>query len=110
MCFDLKDYFKEDLEEEGERRYVCDWFGFRSLTGSQDSGPTGLSKRRKLMITYDVPSNSILVANASPSQLAEIEQLIEAFDKPARTDSVEIRDTAADQDSILACHRSLRRP
>jgi type II secretory pathway component GspD/PulD (secretin) len=47
-----------------------------------------------LMITYDVPSRSILVANASPSQLAEVEQLIKEFDKPARTDSVEIRQTA----------------
>ena len=47
------------------------------------------------MITYDRPSNSILVANASATQLAEIQQLIEQFDKPARTDSVEIRQTAA---------------
>jgi type II secretory pathway component GspD/PulD (secretin) len=47
------------------------------------------------MITYDVPSNSILVANASPSQLQEIEQLIAEFDQPAPTDSVELRNTAA---------------
>src|SRR5205807_3341237 len=39
------------------------------------------------------PSNSILVANASPSQLAEIEQLIHEFDKPAPANSVEQRTT-----------------
>jgi type II secretory pathway component GspD/PulD (secretin) len=93
MYFDLQDYFEEDLKDESGG-YVRDWFGFRVPTGSQDKS-TGLSKRRKLMITYDKPSNSILVSNASPSQLEEIEQLVETFDKPAPKDSMEIRDTAA---------------
>jgi type II secretory pathway component GspD/PulD (secretin) len=94
MYYDLIDYFAEDLKEE-EGGWTRDWFGFRVPTGGQDKGPSGLSQRRKLMITYDVPSNSILVANASPRQLAEIEQLIHEFDRPAPTDSVEIRETAA---------------
>jgi type II secretory pathway component GspD/PulD (secretin) len=93
MYLDLKDYFEEDLKDESGG-YIRDWFGFRVPTGSQDKS-TGLSKPRKLMITYDEPSNSVLVSNASPSQLAEIEQLIETFDKPAPKDSMEIRDTAA---------------
>ena len=57
------------------------------------------------MITYDRPSNSILVANASATQLAEIQQLIEQFDKPARSDSVEIRANGGDQNSVLAALR-----
>jgi type II secretory pathway component GspD/PulD (secretin) len=94
MYYDLTDYFADDLKEE-EGGWTRDWFGFRVPTGGEDKGPGGLSKRRKLMITYDVPSNSILVANASPRQLAEIEQLIHEFDRPAPSDSVEIRETAA---------------
>jgi type II secretory pathway component GspD/PulD (secretin) len=91
MWYDLTDYFKEDLEKEDDNGFDDWWWGYRSR--NQEKGPTGLAKRRKLMITWDVPSNSILVANASPSQLSEIEQLIETFDRPPRNDSVEIRDT-----------------
>ena len=95
MWYDLTDFFKEDLEGKSEG-FIRDWNGFMVPTGggSKDTG-TGLSKRRKLMITYDRPSNSILVANASATQLAEIQQLIEQFDKPSGTDSVEVRQTAA---------------
>jgi hypothetical protein len=95
MWYDLTDFFKEDLEDKSQG-FVRDWNGFMVPTGGgqKDTG-TGLSKRRKLMITYDRPSNSILVANASATQLSEIQQLIEQFDKPSGTDSVEVRQTAA---------------
>jgi type II secretory pathway component GspD/PulD (secretin) len=52
-----------------------------------------LSKRRKLQLIWDPPSNSILVANASPSQLYEIEQLIKEYDQPASADSTKTRVT-----------------
>jgi type II secretory pathway component GspD/PulD (secretin) len=94
MYWDLTDYFADDLKEESSG-YTRDWYGFMIPKGNQGKTATGLAKRRKLMITYDVPSNSILVANASASQLAEIEQLIAEFDRPAPTDSVEVRQTAA---------------
>ncbi len=94
MWYDLTDFFKDDLEGKSGN-YIRDWNGFLVPTGSQKESGSGLSKRRKLMITYDRPSNSILVANASATQLAEIQQLIEQFDKPTRSDSVEIRQTAA---------------
>jgi hypothetical protein len=90
MYWDLKDYFADDLEEEDSGNYGY-WYRPRETK----SKPSGLSKPRKLMITYDVPSNSILVSNASPSQTLEIKQLIEEFDQPPRTDSVEIRQTEA---------------
>ncbi len=94
MYWDLADYFAEDLQAEDDGNDFFSWYWGRGSSSNQSSS-IGLSKRRKLMITYDVPSNSILVANASPSQLVEIEQLIEEFDRPARSDSVEIRETAA---------------
>ena len=93
MYLDLKDFLAEDLKDESGG-YTRDWFGFPIQKGDKTKTGSGLSKRKKLMLTYDVPSKSILVANASASQLAEIEQLIKEFDKPARTDSVEIRMTA----------------
>jgi type II secretory pathway component GspD/PulD (secretin) len=94
IWFDLTDYFKEDLEADSETTYDYFWYPPRPRSAKKDC-EVSLSKRRKLMITYDRPSNSILVANASPSQLAEIQQLIDQFDQPSNKDSVEIRQTAA---------------
>lgn len=95
MWYDLTDFFEDELKSKSGEM-IRDWNGFLIPTGNdKDKAGTGLSKRRKLMITYDRPSNSILVANASNTQLAEIQQLIEQFDKPAKSDSVEIRQTAA---------------
>jgi type II secretory pathway component GspD/PulD (secretin) len=95
MWYDLTDFFEDELKSKSGEM-IRDWNGFLIPTGNdKDKSGTGLSKRRKLMITYDRPSNSILVANASNTQLAEIQQLIEQFDKPAKSDSVEIRQTAA---------------
>lgn len=92
MYWNLTDYYKEELEDE-TGGYVRDWWGFRVPTGSKDTA-AGLARRRKLQIIYDTPSNTILVANASPSQLHEIEQLIEEYDRPAPSDSLSTRRTA----------------
>jgi type II secretory pathway component GspD/PulD (secretin) len=94
MYWDLKDYFKDDLETKETNNDSYPWYWDYRPRSTEDKGGPSLSKRRKLMITYDPPSNSILVANASVSQLAEIEQLIAEFDKPTRSDSVEMRQTA----------------
>jgi len=93
MFWNLTDFFKEELEEDTSG-YIRDWWGFRVPAGSKDTA-TGLAKRRKLQIIYDTPSNTILVANASPSQLREIEQLIAEYDRPAPADSIKTRRTAA---------------
>jgi hypothetical protein len=94
MYWDLKDYFAQDLEADTETTYDY-WYYPPRPRSTKNKGATGLSARRKLMITYDVPSNSILVANASASQMAEIQQLIAEFDRPTRSDSVEKRETQA---------------
>ena len=91
MYYNLKDLFKEELEGEEDGNDFYDWYyGFRPQN-NKEKGPSGLSKRRKLMITYDPASNTILVANASPSQLGEIEALIAEYDKPVPADSVRTR-------------------
>jgi type II secretory pathway component GspD/PulD (secretin) len=52
-----------------------------------------LSKRPKLRLIWDPASDSILVANASPSQLAEIERLIKEYDQPQPDDAATERVT-----------------
>jgi type II secretory pathway component GspD/PulD (secretin) len=93
MWWDLQDFFKEDLEAKDKKDEFYSWW-WGGSPSSNDKGPTGMAKRKKLMISYDTPSNSIFVANASPSQLTEVEQLIQQFDRPTRKDSVELRQTA----------------
>ena len=88
----LKDYFKEDLESKGESEFQGWFFGPRFGKNEDKTGPT-LSKRKKLMLTWDPQSNSILAANGTANQMAEIDQLVAEFDKPARSDSVEKRTT-----------------
>jgi type II secretory pathway component GspD/PulD (secretin) len=93
MYLNLKDLFQEELEgENGGDDFSSFFWGFPPR--NRDKQATGLSKRRKLMITWDTGSNTILVANASPTQLREIEALIKEYDKPAPADSVRTRRTA----------------
>jgi type II secretory pathway component GspD/PulD (secretin) len=94
MWLTLTNYFKEDMDKKEKNNDFSDWwFGYRPRSDDNKGGATGLAKRHKLLIDYDPPSNTILVANASASQTAEVEQLIKEYDKPARSDSVEKRAT-----------------
>ena len=94
MWYDLQDYFKDDLQGETDTSFNDFWWPPRQKN-TPKKGEPGLGKRRKLMITYDRPSNTILVSNASANQLSDIADLIKEFDKAAPVDSVEIRQTAA---------------
>jgi len=88
----LKDFFKDDLDAKGDNEFMGFFFGPRFGKSDDKTGPT-LSKRKKLMLTWDPGSNSIIAANASASQMAEIEQLIAEFDRQAPNDSAEKRRT-----------------
>jgi type II secretory pathway component GspD/PulD (secretin) len=90
MYWNLSDYFAEELS--GEKEYVHDWWGLPVEIGDKPEG-SGLSRRKKLQIIYDTPSNTILVANASARQLWEVEQLIDEYDRPAPADSIKSRRT-----------------
>ncbi|MEX2315939.1 MAG: hypothetical protein WD669_02235 [Pirellulales bacterium] len=87
MWWNLNDVYKEELKEDTQT--IMDIYGRYQRTPKE--GGTGLARRPKLMITYDPPTNSILVANASTAQLHEIGQLIEDFDKPTPTGLVRAR-------------------
>jgi type II secretory pathway component GspD/PulD (secretin) len=71
---------------------VYDFWGDPVEVGEKPQG-SGLSRKKKLQIIYDTPSNTILVANASARQLQEVEQLIAEYDKPAPADSIKARRT-----------------
>ncbi|MGL4514349.1 MAG: secretin N-terminal domain-containing protein [Lacipirellulaceae bacterium] len=89
----LTDYFEEELAgDEGEQ--IVDWWG--RLRGSQPKDKSvRLSKRRKLRFLYDEASNTVMVSNASPTQIVEVERLIELWDRPLADDVVVPRRTEA---------------
>jgi type II secretory pathway component GspD/PulD (secretin) len=90
MLWNLQDVYEEELKGDGET--IRDWYGRNVQVGPE--GGSGLAKRRKLMITYDGPSNCILVANATNAQLYEIDQLIKELDIPSPEALVRARVTA----------------
>jgi type II secretory pathway component GspD/PulD (secretin) len=93
VSLNLEEYFADELEAESDDGFRDWYFGFDSR--SSEETPLGLSRRRKLRIIYDTPSNSILVAGASQSQLQEIRQLIAEYDRPVTVDSIKARRTEA---------------
>jgi type II secretory pathway component GspD/PulD (secretin) len=88
MWWNLRDMYEEELKEESET--VRDWYGRPIQTAGRNIG-SGLAKKPKLMITWDPPTNSILVSNASPAQLQEMEELIAEFDKPTPESKIKAR-------------------
>lgn len=92
MYLTLYDYFEEEIE--GEQDVLRDYWGDPIGTVDKPMG-SGLGRRKKLMITWDTASNTILAANANPRQLWEIKELIKEYDKPAPSDSIKSRRTAA---------------
>jgi len=92
MYLTLYNYFEPEIK--GEQEVLRTYWG--EPVGSVDKASgTGLGRRKKLMIDYDPASNTILVANASPQQLWEVEELIKEYDLPAPADSIKARRTAA---------------
>ncbi|MCG8448557.1 MAG: hypothetical protein MI725_03130, partial [Pirellulales bacterium] len=92
----LEEYFADEIGEDGES--ILDWWG-RRVDTKPKQGPITLGKRPPLRFVYDPRSNTVVVANASPSQLEVIKQLIEIYDAPPeaqeyparRTETVKIR-------------------
>jgi hypothetical protein len=92
MYLTLYDYFEPEIK--GEQDVLRDYWGDPVGMVNKPVG-SGLGRRKKLMITWDTASNTNLAANASPQQLWEIEELIKEYDKPAPSDSMKSRTTAA---------------
>ena len=87
----LEVYFEDQLAEEDGQ--VLDWWG-RMRGVNEEDEPVRLSRRRPLRFLADDWSSTILVANATAPQLAEIERLIERWDRQPIDDRVLARRTA----------------
>ena len=75
----LETYFLEDLAEDNRNE---DWrvrlFGGRNNNNEEE--PATLGKRRKLRFIDDYYSNTLIVSNASPSQMRVIDRMIKMYD------------------------------
>ncbi|MCH8840214.1 MAG: hypothetical protein IH831_05970 [Planctomycetes bacterium] len=78
VVYNLENYFEDELAEEGES--VRDWWGRRVETKPKP-GPMTLGKRRPLRFIGDDFTNTVIVANASPSQLKTIKEIIGMYDR-----------------------------
>lgn len=87
----LRDYFADFLKPDDERVYTP-WGEF-SGTRPTKQGPVRLSQRRPLRFLSDDWSSTILVANATTSQLTEIDRLITAWDRQPIDDRIVTRRT-----------------
>jgi type II secretory pathway component GspD/PulD (secretin) len=74
----LETYFLEDLAEDDRND---DWrvrlFGGRN---NNEEEPATLGKRRKLRFIDDYYSNTLIVSNASPSQMRVVDKMIKMYD------------------------------
>ena len=89
----LEEYFEEELKGQKESNY--DYFGYYSGSRDREMGPATLGKKRLLRFIWDIDTNTIVVQNASPAQLATIDKLIEIYDRPVGEDAVSARRTEA---------------
>ncbi len=89
VTLNLEEYFEEEETFDTQDNWMRAWYGF-DFESSKESG-TGLSARKQLRFIYDFDTNSILVSNASPSQLETVRSLIDIYDKPPSEESISAR-------------------
>ncbi len=116
----LKVFFKEDTGgPDTEDIYRAGWYGYPVTTSDKEEG-VGLSRRRPLKFIADMESNSILVKDADPEQLRQVDGLVAFYDKPKSVDAknvhqqglIRIQYSKAKDiaDSIKALYRDLLSP
>jgi len=95
VAYLLEDVFKEDGASKKPPILDDGYWYYRFGPGSRsdDKARGRLSKRKQLKFIHDSVTNTILVQNADPAQLVEIERLIELYDEGVRPDSNSVRVT-----------------
>jgi type II secretory pathway component GspD/PulD (secretin) len=91
----LKDIFKAEMAKDSSSRtdvFDMFWNGYRGSSSNQQTRAT-LSRRRPLSFVADPVTNTVLVQGADASQLAEIEDLIERYDRAEPPNSESVRRT-----------------
>lgn len=90
----LKDIFRADMaKESNSRTEVFDmfWNGYRGSSNQQTRAT--LSRRRPLNFVADPVTNTVLVQGADTSQISEIEDLIQRYDRAEPPNSESVRRT-----------------
>lgn len=90
----LKNLYKEEMKGDKSEGYFDPYY-WEYVPRQSKAFSAQMSKRRPLQLDYDTGSNTILVANASPGQLREIELLIKSYDQPSAENDAKSRRTAA---------------
>jgi len=83
----LDDIFEDDSDSDDDYGY---WYYDRP---PKNDTSTRLSDKKKLKIVSDDDSNTLLVQNATPTQLATIEELLKIYDQPESNDPKAVRET-----------------
>ncbi len=89
VTLNLEEYFEGEAEFDTDDNWWRAWHGFDFEKDTKDG--TGLGQRPKIKFIYDFDTNTILVANASPSQLEVVRTLIELYDMAPSEDSISAR-------------------
>ena len=93
VVYNLETYFEDELsEDEGDS--FRDWYGRWRDTKPKEA-PASLGKRPPLRFIDDIATNTLIVANASASQLKIIKDIIDLYDRPANPDLYLHRKTEA---------------
>jgi len=80
VVYNLENYFENEMSE-GKGEEILDWWG-RKQQKTPEPGPLTLGKRPPIRFIDDVKTNTLLVANASASQLRVVEEMINLYDQP----------------------------
>jgi type II secretory pathway component GspD/PulD (secretin) len=89
VTLNLKEYFEEEGSFDTEDNWWRAWHGLDFESGGDSR--EGLAQRPKIRFIYDFDTNSILVSNASPSQLAVVDSLVKIYDMPPSEESLSSR-------------------
>lgn len=87
----LKDVFEEKKKNENENPFGFFYYDFPPM--DEGESRSRLSQRKPLKFVPDPVTNTVLVQGADEQQLAEIESLIEMYDRPDPEDSQSVRKT-----------------
>lgn len=91
VALNLEDYFKEEDDKQDDSRRRRWWYYGGDGGGEERQNLSRLSRRRPVKFIYDDDTNSIVVQNASASQLDTIRKLIEFYDQPEPPNSQSVR-------------------
>ena len=93
VVLNLEEYFEDELK--GQKESVYNLWGEYEGDKRTKQSPATLSAPPKLRFIYDYDTNTIVVQNASQSQLRVVAQLIEIYDRAPGEEDIATRRTEA---------------